>query len=228
MLIEDEGQAVLIDTGAPDGGVVSALPGSIGYLDAVIVTHSDSDHAGGVASLFERVGVGALLASERTLADLSETSVASGGVTFDIGDELRLSERTTIEVLSPPVATAGRAHESDNNGSLVLLVTVGERRILLTADIEGPAEQWLIGSGRDLGADVLLVPHHGSKSSSTVAFIEAVDPSVAVIAVGRNSYGHPAEEVVARYSEVSLYRTDVDGDVVFTSDGERLWVRGKR
>ena len=229
VLVEDRGQTVLIDTGSPDGVVVSALPARIGRLDAVVLSHSDADHAGGLATLLERVGVGVLLAGERTLADLaSESAALPSGSPLDIGDQLRLSERTTIEVLSPPVATAGRVHQSDNNGSLVLLVTIGDRRILVTADIEQPAEQWLVESGRDLSADVLLVPHHGSKSSSSPAFIAAVDPLVAVIPVGGNAYGHPAEEVLARYSGVSLYRTDEDGSVVLTSDGVRLWVRSGR
>ncbi|MBT5774529.1 MAG: ComEC family DNA internalization-related competence protein, partial [Dehalococcoidia bacterium] len=229
VLVEDRGQAVLIDTGPPDGVVVSALPGRIGRLDAIVLTHSDSDHAGGLGALIDRVEVGAVLASERTRGELErETGVPLVGSSFDIGDEIGLGERTTIEVLSPPLATAGRGHESDNDGSLVLLVTIGDRRILVTADIEERAEQWLVESGQELGADVLLVPHHGSKSSSTQEFVAAVDPVVGVISVGGNAYGHPSAEVLARYSEVSLYRTDVDGSVVVTSDGERLWVRGER
>ena len=105
---------------------------------------------------------------------------------------------------------------------------LADGRVLLAADIEELAEQWLVEIGRDLGTDVLVVPRHGSKSSSTVEFIAAVDPLVAVVPVGGNAYGHPSEEVLARYSEVSLYRTDEDGEVVVTSDGERLWVRGAR
>lgn len=229
VLVEDGGQVVLIDAGPPDGVVVQALPGRIGRLDAVVLTHSDSDHAGGVGLVLERMGVGVVLASDRTWTDLvSESVVPVAGGSLDIGDELRLSERTSIEVLSPPVVAVGRTHGSDNNGSLVLLVSIGERRVLVTADIQQAAEQWLVESGRELGADVLVVPHHGSKSSSTLEFIAAVDPLVAVVPVGGNAYGHPSAEVLARYSGVSVYRTDEDGSVVVTSDGVRLWVRGER
>ena len=123
--------------------------------------------------------------------------------------------------------------------SVARLVATDDGRVLLAADIEELGEQWLAQGGRELGeqwlaqggrelgADVLVVPHHGSKSSSSVEFIAAVDPLVAVVPVGGNAFGHPAEEVLARYSGVSLYRTDEDGGVVVTSDGDRLWVRGR-
>src|SRR5690606_7343294 len=121
---------------------------------------------------------------------------------------------------SPPVATVSAAHASSNNSSLVLLVSIGDRRILLTADIEAPAEAWLVSSGWTLRADALVVPHQGSRSSSTPAFVEAVRPGVAVASAGLdNQFGHPHEEVVARYEGIPFYRTDEHGSVTLTSDG---------
>src|SRR5690606_33159168 len=127
-----------------------------------------------------------------------------------IGDRIAVGE-VTVEVLAPPVATRTRALSSDNDGSLVLMVSLGERRILVTGDIEAAGETWLLASGLDLRADVLVVPHHGSNTSSTAAFIEAVAPAVAVIPVGTNTYGHPHPDVLARYADdeaIEVYRTD--------------------
>ena len=230
VLIEDGDQRVLFDTGPPDGKVVLALPADVGDLDAVLISHSDADHAGGLALVLERFPVGALLADERTIEDLrGRLPEAAAGRVLDIGDRLQLSERTTIEVLSPPVVARGRAHDSDNDGSMVILVTIGERRILITADIEAAAEAWLVERGVALGADVLLIPHQGSKTSSTPAFLEAVAPGAAVLSAGvGNPYGHPAEEVMARYLGIPVFRTDQQGNITVTSDGERLWIRSER
>ncbi|MYA20841.1 MAG: DNA internalization-related competence protein ComEC/Rec2 [Chloroflexi bacterium] len=229
ILVQDGGAAVLVDAGPADGAVLTALPRALEgrSLDAVLLTHGDSDHASGLAELRRRLRIGVLLGSAETLAAVA----TDGGATraLDIGDRIRLSERTSIEVLSPPVVTATRAHQSANNRSLVLLVTIGERRILLPADIEAPAEQWLAASGLDLRADALVLPHHGSRTSSSEAFLEAVEPRVAIASVGaRNPHGHPHAEVVERYAEALFLRTDEDGDVTLRSDGERLWVRSSR
>ena len=88
----------------------------------------------------------------------------------------------------------------------------------------------MIASGLDIRADALVVPHHGSASSSTHDFIDAVQPSVVVIAVCTNAYGHPQEDVLRRYtaSGITPRRTDVDGDVTLSSDGARLWVSSAR
>ena len=226
ILVRDGGATVLIDVGPSDGAVLRALPRAYGgrSLDAVLLTHGDSDHAGALSELRQRLRIGALLGSEETIA---EEAIAARAI--DIGDRIVLSERTSIEVLSPPLATAGRAHRGDNNRSLVLLVTIGERRILLPADIEAPAEQWLTESGLDLRADALVLPHHGSRTSSSEGFLAAVAPLVAVASVGAgNQHGHPHPDVVARYDGVRLYRTDEHGDVTLRSDGERLWVQSAR
>ena len=226
VLVQDRGVSVLIDTGPPDGAVLLALPaqGVTRRLDALLLTHTDADHAGGLRDTERRIAVGTLIASAGTLEALSLR-----GEAIDIGDRIRLSDRTSIEVLSPPVQTAQRAHESDNNGSFVLMVTIGDLRVLLTADIEEPAERWLTASGLDLRAEAIVVPHHGSATSSTAAFVEAVSARVAIVSVGAdNRFGHPVPEVLERYGDALLYRTDEHGSVTLFSDGERLWVESER
>jgi competence protein ComEC len=118
---------------------------------------------------------------------------------------------------------------SDNNRSLVLLVTVGERSILLPADIEAAAERELVASDADMTSDVLVVSHHGSRTSSTPEFLRAVEPEVAVVSVGAsNPYGHPHRDVLARYDRTLLLRTDLHGDVTIRTDGSRLLVHTAR
>ena len=219
ILVRDGDAAVLIDAGPPDGAVLAALAraGQSRPLDAVVITHADADHAGGLAAVRSRIG------ATRTLAP---DGVSPGAERIDIGDRIRLGPQTTIEALWPPVTTLPYALASENDRALVLLVTIGTRRILLPADIEAPAEHWLARSGQDLRADVIVVGHHGSKSSSTPELLAAVEPRAAVISVGaRNSYGHPNAEVVARYAAMPLYRTDEVGEVTVRSDGVRLWVQ---
>ncbi|MGE0227403.1 MAG: DNA internalization-related competence protein ComEC/Rec2 [Dehalococcoidia bacterium] len=220
VLIRDRGNAVLVDTGPPDGSVMAALgrAGQYDALDAVILTHEDIDHSGGIEAVRRRVGARELLGAAGSVQQ------ADAG-TIDIGDRIHVSDRTTIEVISPPVRTAP-ALSSDNDRSLVLLLTVGDRRILLPADIESDGEQWLVRSGLDLRADALVVPHHGSATSSGPDFVAAVDPAVAIISVGAsNPFGHPSATVLARYLSAAVLRTDEDGDITLTSDGTTLWFR---
>lgn len=228
VLIEDGGQRVLFDTGPPDGAVALALPPEVGRLDAVLLSHTDLDHVGGLATVIDRFPPATLLAATDTLEEIARRLPAAQSVQtqpFDIGDRIHLTDRTTMEALSPPVAAGTHTLDSDNDGSMVILITVGNRRILVTADIEEPAEQWLVDSGHNLAADVLLIPHQGSKTSSTPAFLEAVSPAAAILsASATNPYGHPAEEVMARYEGIPIFRTDHHGNVTVSSDGDRLWI----
>lgn len=225
VLVQDGGTTMLIDTGPPDGAVMQAL-GRAGIdrrLDAVVLTHADADHAGGLAELQRRLTVDAVYVEASTVGAYP----AEAGVQpVDIGDRWRLGA-VTIEVLAPPVATRDHRIASSNEASLVVAITIGERRVLVPGDIEAAGEAWLVSTGVDLRSDVLVVPHHGSQSSTSPAFLEAVDPTVAVISVGRNPYGHPHEAVLERLAEessLSTYRTDEHGAITFRSDGVRLWV----
>lgn len=229
VLVQDGGAALLVDAGPPDGSVMAALGrAGVSRLDAIVISHGDLDHTGGLERLRGRLRVGGVYAEESTLPTLGERF--DDLLPIDIGDRIAVG-RVTVEVLAPPVATRGRQLATDNEGSLVLMVSIGERRVLVTGDIEAGGEAWLVASGLDVRADVLVVPHHGSNSSSTAPFIRAVSPAVAVIPVGTNPYGHPHPEVLERYAAgaaVEVYRTDEDGAVTIRSDGERMWVSTAR
>ena len=118
-----------------------------------------------------------------------------------------------------------------NNHSVVLRLQFGQISFLLPGDIEAPVEEKLVASGVPLTATVLKSPHHGSRTSSSEAFLEAVEPQVVVISVGaENRFGHPSLEVIERYAAYGLpvLRTDQRGTIEFITDGEQLWVETVR
>jgi competence protein ComEC len=126
-----------------------------------------------------------------------------------------------FEVLHPSRTSYDESVWKDNDRSCVLKIsTRGGRRILLPADIERRAERMLV-SAQPLAADVLVVPHQGSKTSSTPAFVQAVDPETVIFPVGyRNRFGHPHAEVMQRYRNLGsrVYRTDRDGALLLNID----------
>jgi len=135
----------------------------------------------------------------------------------------------TIEFLHPPPGV----NFSANNGSLTLRLTYGTVSILFPGDVEEDGEREIVGAyrGRDLKGSVLKVPHHGSRTSSTAPFLNAVQPAVAIFSVGRNNpFGFPHPEVVERYRAAGTvtYRTDRDGAVEVGTDGETIEVEGFR
>lgn len=125
-----------------------------------------------------------------------------------------------IEVLGPQ-----REYKDFNNNSIVLKVNAGETAFLFTGDAEETAEKDILQAGYDLQADVLKVGHHGSSTSSSQAFLQAVKPKYAVISVGvGNSYHHPEEEALQRLQSIGaeIYCTDLQGDIVCTTDGKNI------
>ena len=138
-----------------------------------------------------------------------------------------------MDVLGPPLEPIIGVGSADNNNGVVLRLVYGKVSFLLTADIEAEAEKELTASGVDLRSAMLKVGHHGSRTSTTPVFLRAVNPKAAVVSAGAdNRFGHPHADVIARlYTMPGLdhtYLTYEHGDVEFTTDGQRLWVKTQR
>jgi competence protein ComEC len=188
----------------------------IRQLDGMVISHADSDHSGGAASVQRALPVNwlasTLPAGHPALAGAAPQQDCKAGDAWQ-WDQLRFT------FLHPPAAWLGDAKAKTNALSCVLQVTDGKYTVLLTGDIEAPQEALLLQThNAALRADVLLVPHHGSKTSSTPAFLEAVAPAYAVFQNGyRNRFSHPAPDVWARYGggAIERLRSDAHGAVVF-------------
>ncbi len=216
-----QGQAVVVRTqqhvliydpgplygGDSDAGQRVVLPFlrwlGVDRIHLLLVTHGDSDHAGGLASLQAALPIDRLLSSMREL----DGELCAAGQRWQW-------DGVEFAVLHP--ARAAYDTKSKRNAlSCVLSINAGGRRVLLTADIEAPDEMALLARDASLlKADVLLVPHHGSKGASTPLFITAVDAPDVLFSVGyRNRFGHPHPETLERYMPTAarLWRTDLDG-----------------
>jgi competence protein ComEC len=205
-------------------------------LELVVNTHPDSDHLGGLVSLLDRYNVEQALVADiegdSQLYEEWEQELVEAALTPAIGlagMQLDLGQGITATILSPGPLTA--KIEEPNNHSIVLHLQFGRVSFLLPGDIEAPVEAKLVRAKTPLTATVLKSPHHGSKTSSGAAFLEAVSPQIVVVSVGKdNRFGHPAPEVMERYAEHGLpvLRTDERGTIEFVTDGERLWVETGR
>jgi len=190
-------------------------------LDGMIVTHDDDDHSGGAASVLQAVPVAWLLTS---LPDLDPLVVqANPALRCEAGQQWEW-DGVRFEVLHPTRASYGDPAVRDNDRGCVLKVEAPGGRVLLPADVERRTEEELLlrSLGR-LPADVLLAPHHGSRTSSIPAFVQAVGPQLVVFPAGyRNRLGHPHREVVERYRNAGtrIYRTDRDGAVTIAVHAE--------
>jgi competence protein ComEC len=192
-----------------------------GRIDVLLLSHRDSDHVGGAASLLSRVPVGRV---DSSLADdHALRAVAVPQRRCQAGQRWHW-DGVDFEMLHPDEATY-TAGGRPNTVSCVLRVSGAQGSALLTGDIERAQELGLVDRlGPALRSDVLLVPHHGSRTSSSAAFLAAVDPRVALVQAGyRSRYGHPAPEVVARYEArgVSLVRSDSCGAWTWAADGSQ-------
>ena len=225
---------VMTDAG-PDYSVSRSLekvmPATDRYIDLAIVSHPQLDHFNGFNDLIHRYTFGAFIVNGRddtpTVREWPQLVKALHDAHIPIiilgaGDRIRVG-LSSIDILSPNGAFAQSGELNDTG--FVELVRTPEFRALLTADIGFSVEEWLAQSGLDIRADILKVPHHGSKTSSGSAFLSAVSPKVAVIEVGaKNRYGHPTQEAMERIASSgvqAMLRTDRDGTVSIIGVGER-------
>ena len=206
-------------------------------LDMVVLTHPDIDHGGGLAYILQNFEIGRVLGISdlpidsqthrrlRTILKAEDIPYA-----FPYAGEIELTPVATLHLLHPIDAASTNLTDQDkNDDSLVIKLTYHEVDILFTGDIGKKAETRLITSGADLRSEILKVPHHGSRTSSTVPFIDAVRPRYAIFSLGQNSlYQFPHSDVVERYQERGciLLRTDEVAAITLRTDGKRCWIDG--
>ena len=232
VLIQTTDGHIMIDGGDNHMGerVVQYLhDAGVQELAYVIATHPHADHIGGLIEVLNTFPVGTLIMPpvahttrtfERFLNAIEENDVSlrgpTVGSTFSVGDAV-----FTI------IAPNSSGHANLNNYSVSIRMVLGDTSFIFTGDAELESEMEMILAGHTLYADVLHVGHHGSSTSTTQAFFDAVSPSIAVIQLGaNNTYGHPHREVRDRLDGIRVYRNDEHGHIVLVTDGETITVRG--
>lgn len=226
-----DGQTMLIDAGASSAGgrVVSYLQQrGVGKIDFLVATHPHADHIGGMVEVVEAFNIGKVYMpkvdhTSKTYENLLLAIQEKGLKITAARAGLNIVWEEGIEgVKASFVAPCSSHYDNLNNYSAVVRVQYGKTFLLLTGDAETEAEQEMLAGGSDLEADLLKVGHHGSSTSTTGLFLDAVTPVYAVISCGEgNPYGHPHQETLDKLDQtgVETFRTDLHGTVVFVSDG---------
>jgi competence protein ComEC len=239
----DRGSRMLIDGGPDPDRLLVALDAHVPpwdrRIDLLVLSHPHEDHVAGLAMLLDRYRVSRVVepgmrgpgpgyrawAAELAAQGKTTGRLATGDrfAFDDVGFRVLWPDRGAVPVEPTDTGTG------INNVSIVLLGTIGHERFLLAGDIEEGIDPILLARGLP-HVDFLKVAHHGSRTSSTPAFLDAVAPKIAVVSVGaKNTYGHPAPETMSRIKSrhAELFRTDLDGTVVVTLDGTAASARAE-
>jgi len=242
-----DGQSLLLDGGPlkplnPAGGsnwdagervVIPCLEEyGIDTLDAIFASHDDNDHLGGLMSVIEKYpvrcvywsGIGGESEIFHQFREVLKKHQIEP-IQITAGQLIPGFDSVSIRILHPD-NTAVTYSDSSNDVSLVLQIQLGQVKFLFPGDVESHTENLLLRYGELLKSDVLLISHHGSASSNSEAFLETVNPHVAVISVGlRNMYNHPSPVTLSRLQalDCQIERTDLSGAVVLRTDGQRVW-----
>lgn len=221
--------AMLIDAGDDTKG--TAIQNylnkqGITRLDYLILTHPDADHIGGAPVVITKYDI------DRVFMSNFEKDNQTYRKLIQALDDKRLSWSTpeigssyTLGSAAITIAGPVEQYEDPNNASIVFLLQHGENRFLFSGDAEEEAEKDIVAANADLAADVYQAGHHGSRTSSTIAWMQAVNPTYAVISCEEgNRYGHPHAEVLNRFRErgTLVFRTDEQGSIVAASDGTAI------
>lgn len=227
-LIADEGGVVLIDCGSAGGNdagevAVNYLKGfNENFIDVLVLTHYHEDHASGIVKVIENMDVGVILLPEPLPSDLDiyteiETAAQTAGtdMAFITEDATVYFENSQMTVFAPMGAS------SENERGLSVLYTKSGYDILITGDMQSETEKLLLDNIDFPDIEILVVGHHGSKYSTCDELLSETTPDIAIVSVGHNSYGHPADEILEKLEsrDITIYRTDIDGNVVVRAGG---------
>ncbi|WP_243242015.1 MBL fold metallo-hydrolase [Clostridium sp. 1001275B_160808_H3] len=200
---------------------------NISKFDYVIATHPHEDHIGNMSYIINNFEVINFYSPKVENSTKAFETMAESLIRKDLKikilkanmKSIDLGNNVIIDVFSP----LSNRYEDLNNYSPIIKISYKNTSFLFTGDAEELAENEVLNAGFDLKCDVLKIGHHGSSSSTSEKFLNASNPSIAVISVGEdNTYGHPTDVVLSRLKEAEIYRTDINGNIVITSDGLSL------
>lgn len=230
------GENMLIDAGDRDSytAIKAELEeNNIEKIDYLIATHPHADHIGSMADVIKNYDIGEIYMPKVTTDTKTYENVLkavkSKGYTINAakaGMTVIDSDAIKAEIIAPNTDK----YDDLNNYSIVLRLTYKNRSVLFTGDAEVLSENEILKNGYDVSADVLKTGHHGSSTSSGEEFLSAVNPKYAIISCGKgNSYGHPHKETVQKMEKfrIDTFRTDVDGTIIFVTDGDGMYISGK-
>lgn len=232
-LIQTAGKNILIDSGTRASSSTLAdylKKQGVTELELCIATHPHEDHIGGMPTVINEFTVKELyMPTKTTTTKIFQSMVETAqqrGVTItpaNVGDTFTVGD-ATLQILFPD-----REYKDLNNNSVTVQMSLGGKIFLFTGDNEKESEATILSSfGNTLKSDVFQAGHHGSDTSNTIGFLQAVSPTIIVISCGQgNSYGHPHEEVMQRFKQfgAAVYRTDLDGNIVISVDNGTLSVQ---
>jgi competence protein ComEC len=230
ILIQNGDKSMLIDAGNnPDGDdVVNYIKGlGIKKLDVVVGTHAHEDHIGGMDTVIKSFDIGQIIMPKagnitKTFEDVL-TAISDKGlkITSPVpGTEIKLNS-ATVKIVAPK----GSDYKDLNDSSVAIKLSFGQNSFMLMGDAEAVSEKEILAKGFDIKADLLKIGHHGSSSSTTQEFLNAVNPKYAVISVAKgNDYEHPHKPTMDKLKAkgIKVYRTDELGTIVATSDGKSI------
>jgi beta-lactamase superfamily II metal-dependent hydrolase len=229
-----DGRNMLIDAGTSKAGeeLLSYLDSQkVQRIDYLIATHPHADHIGSMSDVVKKYDIGEIYmpkaaATTKTYENLL-TEIDKKGLSIN-------TARANVDIINENglsaiiLAPNSQSYEDLNNYSAVVKLVYGNNSFLFTGDAEDISENEMLSAYADLKSDILKIGHHGSHSSTTDAFLDAVSPAAAIISCGKdNSYGHPHTETLNALSKrnITVYRTDQDGSIVLDCDGKTIQKR---
>lgn len=236
-IVSPKGQQILID-GGPDSIILKKLAQEMPFwdrdIDLIILTHPEKDHMAGLIEVLKRYKVENILWTGivRDIPEYDEwiKLIAKEGAEIKIakaGQQIKLSRFNLnnfiyFDIFYPFEELAGQEFKNSNDTSITTKLVFNGVTFLFTGDISDKVEKELVLASLPLESDILKVSHHGSKYSSSDYFLENVSPEIAVIQVGKNSYGHPTKAVLERLEkfDIKVLRTDLNGDIKIISNGK--------
>ncbi len=246
IFIQTPRRNILIDTGGTHEGakrprdigkeilVPYFLKNRIKKIDIMMLSHEHRDHIGGAMSVLNNIKVNALVIGTgkyetEDFKKIEEQCLRKKIKLYSLskGSRIKIEDQVYMDILHPDKHLITSSRDDTNNNSLVVLMNYGDNKLLFTGDIEEEAEKMIIEQYPDLKVDILKVPHHGSRYSSSDDFIKRLSPKIAIVQVGKNRFGHPDPVILKKFREnhISVFRNDENGAIILSIHKDKTNVK---